>query len=209
MFVLGVVSPAEESSSLCKGIALIASSGTDFWHSFEGSVYCRDGLPHPLDRWTRSVLVPLSRTIGGTYIHPNDQPFRPFQAWALATGQVFRSPLNLLIHPRYGLWWALRGAYLLGDEKLIQELKVLSQVGFEQESPCDDCAKKSCLSACPVNAFSSEGLNVSLCWNYINHHSGTQCALGKCAARNICPVGQEWAYSSAQQIFHMNSFSKA
>ena len=79
------------------------------------------GLPEadprddPVNRWTRQVMEPIAEEFGATVSYPFDgPPWHPFVSWMLATGQAFISPLGLAVHPRYGLWFALRAALLSG-----------------------------------------------------------------------------------------------
>jgi ferredoxin len=162
---------------------------------------------HPLDAWSKRVLEPLADGWGASAVFPNDKPYRPFQVWAQAAEPVFASPIGMLIHPEFGLWHAYRGA-LLFDEKL--ELPPRA----EAKRPCDSCADKRCLTACPVGAFSPNAdggstYDVGSCADHLRTDAGQTCLTGGCAARNACPVGREHRYDADQMRFHMGAFARA
>jgi hypothetical protein len=79
----------------------------------------------------------------------------------------------------------LPGAIVFDDEILSQETQKLSH-------PCNLCAGKPCLSACPVNAFSDDGYDVQLCRAYLSGGEGRACMDGGCKARLACPVGRDY-----------------
>ncbi len=89
------------------------------------------------------MLGPIAVSLGATFVHPSDEPFRPFQRWAQLADDVFSSPIGLLIHPEHGLWHAYRGAFLFAHE-----LSDLPVTGLS-ESPCLTCADQPCLVDMP------------------------------------------------------------
>ncbi len=111
--------------------------------------------PNPLDRWTRRVVDPIADGLGARAAYPFGEPRWPFQRWALRAETLHPSPLGILIHDEYGLWHAWRAA-LLFAERL--DLPPRS----DAPSPCESCAEKPCLSACPVGAFSRSGYDVAV-----------------------------------------------
>src|SRR5271166_4757675 len=86
---------------------------------------------------------------GGVYLF-GGPPHFPFQQWVRRAEPVHPSPLGLLIHPIYGLWHSYRGALAFPEALDVPALEVAP-------SPCDSCAEKPCLGACPVGAFSLDG----------------------------------------------------
>ena len=78
-----------------------------------------------------------------------------------------------------------------------------------QPSPCDSCADRPCLSACPVGAFSPGRYDLAACSGFLNTPAGDDCVTFNCAARRACPVGAEFRYSGAQSAFHMRNFRKS
>ena len=100
-----------------------------------------------MDDWTREPSGGLAGDLVGRAVYPFDMdPPLPFLTWARRGGAGHVSPLGLNIHPTYGLWHAYRAALLF-------------PVAFDMPPqspgahPCETCADKPCLSACPVSAF--------------------------------------------------------
>ena len=131
---------------------------------------------------------------------PNDgPPYRPFQRWAQRASALHQSPLGVLIDAEFGLWHALRAALLFSHPIDLPPRP-------ETASPCDSCADRPCLSACPVDAFTAAGYDAARSRAHVASAAGTACRTGGCLARRGCPVGAEHAYEDAQQAFHMASF---
>ena len=143
--------------------------------------------------------------VGARLLMPNDRPFAPFQQWVMRAEGTRPSPLGLLIHPRYGLWQAFRGALLLDVPVADRALRELNRAG-EGVHPCDSCVAKPCLTACPVAAYSGEGFAHAACISHIRSPEGKACA-GRCLARNACPHGAEWRYPAEVQAFHQRAFT--
>ncbi|MCP4185964.1 MAG: hypothetical protein GY761_22110 [Hyphomicrobiales bacterium] len=189
---------------------VVASHGRDMWRSFQASVFFKDQLPDSLDRWTRSVLEDLAIKTGSGLVLPFDRPFPPFQEWAKRASGISNSPLGILMHHEYGLWFGLRGVFLFEVKVENQAVNKLIQHRFDNEYPCDICIEKPCLSHCPVNAFDKTGLNVKACFSHlekiVNFSSQPDCLSKGCAARDACPVGAHHKYCDEQLQFHMNSY---
>jgi ferredoxin-like protein FixX len=179
-------------------VIMIGNAGGAMWAAFAPHV---DGERNPLDRWTKSVVDPIAERFGARPVYPFDPAMPPFQRWALRADAVHPSPLGILIHPEYGLWHAYRAA-LLFVEKL--DLPTRS----DAPSPCQSCAAKPCLSACPVGAFSGDAYDVVACADHISKPVADCISIG-CHARNACPVGREWRYPEAQVHFHMAAFARS
>jgi ferredoxin len=190
--------PVETESEGVLAVLLVGNAGGAMWQAFAPHV---DGERNPLDRWTRRVIDPIAKECGARSVYPFDPEVPPFQRWALRAEAVYPSPLGILIHPKYGLWHAYRAA-LLFSEKL--ELPARS----DAPSPCESCAEKPCLSACPVGAFSGSAYDVGACAEHIAKPEADCTSVG-CHARSACPVGPEWRYPEAQVRFHMAAFSRS
>jgi Fe-S-cluster-containing dehydrogenase component len=107
------------------------------------------------------------------------------------------SPLGILMHPRFGLWHAYRGALLFDHEISIQAVPALNHI-------CDLCSEKPCLNACPVAAFTDAGYAVERCRSHVRDE-GTHCREAGCIARNACPH-DAYRYPDHVQAFHMAAF---
>ncbi|MDJ0771696.1 MAG: hypothetical protein QNJ12_23115 [Ilumatobacter sp.] len=154
----------------------------------------------PLDRWTREQLRPVAARFDATYVHPSDEPYQPFQRWAQRAADVWQSPIGLLVHRRFGLWHAYRGAFLLAEPVD----GVPTPAGGE--SPCVDCDGQPCLSTCPVGAFTDAGYDTVACADHVRSDRQPDCLAEGCAARRACPIGGDGRYGPDQMAFHMRAF---
>jgi hypothetical protein len=184
-------------------LLLVGNIGAAMWPAFSTGPERADRMPHPLDRWTRRILAGIALELGAVALFPfGGPPYLPFQRWARAAEGLQASPLGVLIHPDYGLWHAYRGALSFATR-----LELPARV--PRPSPCDDCAERPCLSACPVGAFQPAGYDVEGCRDHVAGPAGGACREGGCRARLACPVGREHAYPPAQMAFHMAAFIAA
>jgi len=181
-------------------LVMLGFIGGEQWNGFASSPEYRDGQPHPLDRWSYRVVSALARKLGARSYFPFTAPLMPFIRWAQKAEPVAPSEIGMLIHPDYGLWHAWRGALAF------RERFALPPAG-PRKRPCDDCAAKPCLSACPVGAFpGGGGFNVQACSSHIRQTDGADCVSTGCRSRRACPVGAQYAYPPEQAEFHMRSF---
>ena len=184
-------------------IALIGMAGDMGWDAFAASAEARDGAGHPLDRFSRRVIDTLAQEFGAVALYPfGGPPHWPFQQWARRAEPVHPSPIGLLIHPVYGLWHSYRGALGFAEALALPAIEASA-------SPCDSCAAKLCLSACPVGAFSLEGYDVAACAAHLKSVAGAECMDRGCRARRACPVGAEHAHGPEQAAFTMQAFLRA
>ena len=184
-------------------IVLAGMAGRWGWDAFAASPEARDGVDHPLDRWSRRVIEALARELGATAFFPfGGPPFWPFQQWAMRAEPVHPSPIGVLIHPRYGLWHSYRGALGFGEALAVPQPEA-------SPSPCDSCRERWCLGACPVGAFSPAGYDVASCAGHLKSPAGADCMDFGCRARRACPVGAEHAYEPDQANFTMRAFLTA
>lgn len=182
-------------------LVLLGNASADFWPEFAASPEYQDADPHPLDRWSRRVIESLAQEFGASALFPFEgPPYHPFQRWAGKAEPVWPSPLGVLIHPLYGLWHGYRGALAFAEP--ITGMPVRE----DMPSPCESCADKPCLSACPVDAFTQGRYHVAHCVNHIASPSGEDCMASSCRARRACPVGKAHLYGAEQSRFHMTAF---
>jgi hypothetical protein len=179
-------------------VILIGNAGPEMFRRFAKM----RGPSDSLDHWTREVVDPLAQDLDATAIYPFDKPARPFLTWARRSGAGHTSPLGLNIHPTYGLWHAYRAALLFPVAFDLPPVIVGS-------SPCNTCADKPCLSACPVQAFDGSSYDVAACGQHILSDAGQACMKGGCKARLACPVGKAFTYEAMQMQFHMKAFQSA
>jgi ferredoxin len=181
-------------------LVLVGFVGARGWSAFERSIEAADGGADPLDRWSRRTIESLARDCGAEALFPFDgPPHWPFQRWAMRAEPVHASPLGLLIHPDFGLWHSYRGALAFVDEIAILLVD-------ERPSPCEACAERPCLRACPVGAFAPGAYDLAGCAAHLRGPSGGDCMDGGCLARRACPIGADSQYAPSQTRFHMQAF---
>jgi len=184
-------------------LVLAGNVGPAMFESFAAAPERRDGGADPLDRWSRRVLEEIAGRLGARALFPfGGPPWLPFQRWARRAEPLAVSPLGVLIHPTWGLWHAYRGALAF-----VGHLELPARE--PAASPCDGCADKPCLSACPVGAFSGAGYDVAACAGHLAVPAGRDCLAQGCRARLACPVGRDHLYEPAQARFHMAAFQAA
>lgn len=212
--------PSLPNGELAGSVALIGHGGATHWTRFrhwQDTKHWQDtrhwqytrhwqdtsaiGVPNPLDDWSKLIITAITGAVGGCAVFPSDQPYLPFQRWAYLAEGLRPSPLGLLIHPVFGLWHAYRGAIIFAHQNL-------EQVPVKLMHPCDTCEEKPCLSACPVEAFSSIGYDVEKCRDHLDSEAGQRCLADGCLSRLACPIGTEFQYSADQMQFHMRAFTK-
>jgi Fe-S-cluster-containing hydrogenase component 2 len=181
-------------------VLLVGSAGPAMWQRFAAE---RPPGANPLDTWTRAVLTPVAQRFGARAVFPFEPPFLPFQQWLMRAEPCHLSPLGIVIHPRYGLWHALRGALLFAEEIGLPETVPPTA------SPCESCADRPCLTTCPVVAFSGTAYDVARCLGQLSGPAGEDCVALGCRARRACPVGSGYRYAPPQARFHMEAFRQA
>jgi ferredoxin len=184
-------------------IVLIGVAGRSGWDAFAASKEARDGAQHPLDRFSRRVIDAQAREMGAVGLYPfGGPPHFPFQQWARRAEPVHPSPIGMLIHPVYGLWHSYRGALGFAEALEVSPPEAAP-------SPCDSCAEKPCLGACPVGAFSVGFYDVPACAAHLMSSAGSDCMGLGCRARRACPVGVQHVPGSEQAGFVMRAFRRA
>ncbi len=74
--------PALPSGKPVMTLALLGFVGREGWPEFAGSAEARDGVPDPLDRWSRRIIGRLAERHGAAAFFPfGGPPFLPFGAW--------------------------------------------------------------------------------------------------------------------------------
>jgi epoxyqueuosine reductase QueG len=182
-----------------KFVILVGNAGPEMFRRF---AHERDHRTAKIDDWTRDVVGGLAEDLSAKAVFPFDAPPLPFLTWARRAGAGHVSPLGLNIHPTYGLWHAFRAALLF---PVAFDLPMQSAGAH----PCETCADKPCLSACPVHAFNGSSYDVVACAGHLEAPAGEDCMSGGCLARRACPVGRGFTYHPVQAQFFMRAFLAA
>ena len=184
-------------------LVLLGNVGASMWSTCSQSSYF-DGRPDPLDDWSRAVIGQLAGEFGALALFPFEgPPFHPFLRWAQRCEPVFPSMMGPLIHREFGLWHAYRGA--LGFAAALVNIPV-SSASSGNQSLCDTCEDKPCLTTCPVGALTQGHYDVPRCVQFLHSDAGKGCMQHGCAARRACPVGVRAKYGLAQANHHMRVF---
>lgn len=189
---------AEPADGLGDGtIALLGPGEPGFWTHVNATPEFADGQRDPLDRWSSRVIGDIAGELGAEALFPFGSPRRPFFSWALRSGRAWQSPVVLLVHDRAGLMVSYRGAIFLREPHVAAPPRT---------SPCDTCADKPCLSACPARALTGDGYDVEACHAFLDTADGAENLSRGCAVRRACPVSENYGRSEKQSSFHMGYF---
>ena len=184
-----------------RSLWLVGVVGSAFWPHFKASPCFADGLPDPLDRWSRALGDALAARLGGVALYPFDgPPYHPFQRWADRAEATQPSRMMLRIHPQHGLWHAYRFALALP----------LPAPAPRPATPapdlCASCSGQPCLTACPVGAYTGAAFVLEACASHLHSGAGGDCLDGGCQARRACPVAPAQRYTPEHAAFHMQAF---
>lgn len=180
-------------------LVLLGPEEPGFWPHLDTQPEWQDGGPDPVDRWSRRVIGGMACDLGGKAYFPfGGPPYRPFYQWALKSGRAWVSPVTLLVHDRAGLMVSYRGAIALKDR--------LDLPAPPAASPCESCAGKPCLTACPPGALTSSGYDVPACHAFLDTPPGADCLSSGCAVRRACPVSRGYGRLPEQSAYHMRLF---
>jgi len=178
-------------------LVLLGPGGPGFWPHVTASPEFADGAPDPLDRWSRRVIGALARDLGAQALFPfGGPPWPPFTAWARRSGRAWPSPVGLLVHDTQGLMLSYRGALALPHRLALPPAAA---------RPCDSCADRPCVTACPAGALVPDGYDVPACKSDLDR-PGNDCMARGCAVRRACPVSGGAGRSDSQSAFHMGYF---
>lgn len=191
--------PGDGTPSGTRSLLLLGPKEPGFWAHFTAQPEWSDGLPNPMDRWSRRVIGTLACDLGAKAVFPfGGPPHHPFFRWALKTGRVWESPVRLLVHADQGLFVSFRGALAL---------KVTVDLPPTATHPCTACAQP-CLTACPAAALTGSGYDVPACHMYLSTSAGDDCMDQGCAVRRSCPVSRGYARMPDQSAYHMEQFHR-
>lgn len=201
--ILGAFHPTTEDGlpETVATLLLLGPREPGFWAAFRKTPEARDDAPDAMDRWSRRVIGTHACNLGGKAYFPfAGPPWHPFIGWAKRSGHAWASEVTILVHDRAGLLVSYRGAIGL------RERLDLPPPG---RRPCDTCAEKPCLTACPVGALTPRGYDVPACKGYLDTDPGrTTCMAAGCLVRRACPVSAGYARDPDQSAYHMRHFHR-
>jgi epoxyqueuosine reductase QueG len=192
-------------------VIVLGSGGDRFYWTARQA---RPGSQHPVDEHCEALVTHAAERLSaaGFTAYPafywerkaqdRGKPgeFADFVALARAAGLGETSRLGLLLHPRYGPWFAIRA--LLLSERPTPAAVNLGVEAADRYDPCPSCSAP-CVAACPGNAVShSDVFFAERCAQ--TRHELAGCA-NRCAARLACPEGEEYRYAAEALSHHMTS----
>jgi len=147
---------------------------------------------HPIDAFSVDVVSQWLDTVPGGAIrsvrYPGETPVG-LQALGALAGWHHPSPFMVGIQPRWGTWFAYRVAVLANTA-------LTATPPLQTRSPCDSCAQRPCVRACPAKAMAQGAFSLDACLRW-RRSPGSSCEQ-TCVARLACPVGAEHRYDNAQ-----------
>lgn len=193
---------ATGAKGLADGSLILLGAGPDFWPAFTAAPEAQDGAPDPIDRWSSRVIGALAEQFGAEAHYPfGGPPYAPFIDWALKSGRAFSSPTGMLVHDTVGMMISYRGALHFAEPIVLPTVTAAS--------PCESCAGKPCLTACPVGALEANApYDVPRCHEYLDSPAGQSCMMQGCAVRRACPISRGAGRRPAQSALHMRSFHR-
>lgn len=123
-----------------RGLVVVGSAGPSLWRQFRAHMdtdLARWDEAHPLDRFVSSILARADAALArdGVRFRRFEAAFHAmprldFVALARLVGLGTPGPFGMLIHPVYGAWWALRGAWIVDSDV---------DPPLDHHPPCADC----------------------------------------------------------------------
>lgn len=181
-------------------LLLLGPSDGGMWEAFRASAEFRDGVPDPLDRWSRRLIDGLGARLGAVALYPfGGPPWHPFQRWAARGEGAVVSPVAMQASPVRGLWASYRGALGFAERLPLPTRR--------WHDPCRGC-QAPCLTSCPVDALAGGTYDMPRCVAHVTGPAGVACGSG-CLVRAACPAGAGVGLPREQRAFHMAAFVAA
>ncbi|MDB4956653.1 MAG: Ferredoxin [Myxococcales bacterium] len=163
-------------------LGLLVGNTRALWPRFTAAIDSDAELvssAHPLERYTEQVVDRIASTMSGAtcwFAHREyDGVFLPFQRLAVATGLGSLAPTQLVIHPIYGPWFALRA--------------VIACAG---DAPITPLSSRACMCEDPCSAA----------FRVADAATGTDAWRAWLAVRDACSAGRAFRYSDEQIAYH-------
>ena len=177
-------------------LILIGHRGRTLWPALQ-----QRGMhgAHPVDQF---VTECVARWMNGPLCgHVWRQVFPGAQAVGLQrlgvlAGWHHPSPFWVGVDHAWGSWFAYRAVVLADTDLALTPRR-------EGASPCDTCADKPCVQACPAAALDSARTGAWQLQACLTQRKQPASACqDRCLARNACPVGADQRYSDEQIAYH-------
>ncbi len=169
-------------------LILIGNAGPTLWRALQA-----DGArgSDPIDEFSlRTVAAWFAAQCPGhrhTVLYPGERPVG-LQALGRLAGWHHAPPFKVGILPYWGSWFGYRVA-LLADSALP------ATAPLTVDSPCERCANRPCVTACPARAMADGEFSLERCVAH-RRQPASPCR-SACLARDACPVGRAQRYDDA------------
>ena len=180
-----------------KQLLVFGHGGKDMWQAVQQSSFLH--VSNPIDSFSIGVVqnyfkqeLPSSNY---HLLYPGPIQNIPLQALGKLAGWHHASPFRIGINADYGSWYAYRVV-------AVADTALTPTTVMDGASPCQSCADKPCIPACPANALQAGDLLLQQCMDYRLQHD-SRCK-SQCISRLSCPVSTEHRYSSEQVAYHYN-----
>ena len=184
---------AVESTAGYQQLLVFGHGGPRMWQALAGSAFKRD--EHPIDDFSADTVARFfteeNPANSYTLLYPQKQGVIPLQQLGRLAGWHHASPFRIGVNARWGSWFAYR-AVALADTSFAPTAPM------PESSPCESCADKPCLSACPVAV--GDNIQLDACLDK-RLEDASRCA-STCLARLACPVMVKERYSQEQIVYH-------
>lgn len=177
-----------------KRLVLLGNAGKGLWAGLQAA-----GMrgKNPIDRYSQQLaerfINEFTNAAPTLQLYPHGAMI-PLQQLGKLAGWHHDSPLGLGIHSEYGVWFAYRAAFLIDAALPLQQ-------PAPTQSPCDTCADKPCMQACPAGAVREIGkFSIPQCAT--QRLSPNAACADRCLARLACPVAPQHLYPIEQVQYH-------
>ena len=188
-----LLSPAHQAAHFNE-LLIFASVGSTLWRRLPSM-----DVDDPIDRFSVDVVLDyLSRINCGRHdlLYPVADTFVDLRELGHRAGWHHNSRLGIGINARVGTWFAYR-VVVLADTRLADAGPGEPDSG----APCESCADKPCVTACPAGAVQVSGeFDLDACGSH-RLEKNSRCAT-TCLARLACPVGTSQRYDADQIHYH-------
>ena len=181
--------------SCYRRLLLFGHGGRRMWEAMQASGF--SGEIDPIDSFSLNIV---QRWLSEGYpeatfemLYPAAERLVPLQQLGALAGWHHASPFRIGINREWGSWFAYRVALLIDVELPVSKPEVWG-------SPCDDCAAKPCIAACPAGAVIDENNMLSRCVEFRLEQESA--CLRQCLSRLACPVAKEHRYLQEQIDYH-------